>query len=261
MAEIARLDLTVRRRSLIGYTAGMALYTLVIVALYPAFKDVTALDDFVKNDSKAAALFGISGSLSTTGGWLNGNIYANFLPLVMLLLTIGYGAASLAGQDEDGTLCLIATLPVRRRRIVLEKAAALVLQALALGAGVAVFVYVGRAFQLDVSAGAAVWTTLAVCLLGIDLGLVAMAVGAFTGGRSTAIAVCTAIAAVSYLISSLAPVVSLLDRVKYVSLFYWSIGDDQVTRGVSAADWAVLAGVGIAGLAVAVRAFRSTDLH
>ena len=261
MGEIARLDVTIRRRSLIGYTVGMALYTLVIVALYPAFKDMSSLDDFVKNDSKAAALFGISGSLSTTGGWLNGNIYANFFPLVMLLLTIGYGAASLAGQDEDGTLCLIATLPVPRPRIVLEKAAALVLQALALGAGVAVFVYAGRAFQMDVTVGAAVWTTLAVCLLGIDFGLAAMAIGAYTGGRTTAIAAGTTIAAVSYLISSLAPVVSILDKLKYLSLFYWSVGDDQVTSGVSVADWAVLVGVGVVALAAAVRAFRFSDLH
>ena len=38
----------------------------------------------------------------------------------MLLLTIGYGAACLAGQNEDGTLALVAALPVRRRAILLR---------------------------------------------------------------------------------------------------------------------------------------------
>jgi tetratricopeptide (TPR) repeat protein len=103
--EITRLDLVLRRRSLLGYSAGMALYTLVVVALYPAFKNSSSLDKLIKNDSTISALFGVSGPISTPGGWLNGNLYANFLPLLMLLLTIGYGAASLAGQDEDGTLC------------------------------------------------------------------------------------------------------------------------------------------------------------
>ena len=119
-ADITRLELRLRRRSAIGYAAGMALYTLVVVALYPSFKNSTSLDSL--SGSTAAALFGVTGQLTSPGGWLNGNIYGNFFPLIMLLLTIGYGAACLAGQNEDGTLALIAALPVRRRAIVLQKA-------------------------------------------------------------------------------------------------------------------------------------------
>ena len=105
-----------------------------------------------------AALFGVTGPLSTAGGWLNGNVYANFLPLVLLLLTIGYGAASLAGQDEDGTLCLIATLPMRRATVVLQKALAMALQAAVLVAAVAVCVFAGRWFDLATTAGDVVST-------------------------------------------------------------------------------------------------------
>lgn len=108
-AEITQLDVSSRRRSLVGYSIGMALYALVIVSLYPAFKHSTSLDNLVKTDSTAAALFGISGKISSSGGWLNANIYVNFFPLIMLLMTVGYGAASLAGQDEDGTLCLLCS--------------------------------------------------------------------------------------------------------------------------------------------------------
>src|SRR5664280_1249359 len=72
-----------------------------------------------------AALFGANGPLTTPPGWLNANLYANFVPLIVLLLTIGYGAACLAGQDENGTLGLIASLPVSRRRIAAQKFASL----------------------------------------------------------------------------------------------------------------------------------------
>lgn len=105
-------DLSTRRRSLSGYSAGMALYALAVVALYPVFKHSTSLDNLIKSDSTAAALFGVTGKISSTGGSLNANLYANFFPLVTLLLTVGYGAACLAGQDEDGTLGLIATPPL-----------------------------------------------------------------------------------------------------------------------------------------------------
>jgi ABC-2 type transport system permease protein len=260
-AELTRLDLSARRRSLSGYSAGMALYALVVVALYPAFKHSTSLDKLIKSDSTAAALFGVTGKISSTGGWLNANLYANFFPLVMLLLTVGYGAACLAGQDEDGTLGLIATLPLRRGAVVVQKAAAMALQAAALGVVVAVCVLIGRSFDLRVSFGGVVSVSAAVLLLGLDLGLVTMAVGALTGKKGTAIGVGAAIAAASYLVSSLAPVVSWLRPARYLSVCYWAVGNGQVTGGVSAGDYAVLSVVGLCALFAAILGFRHLDLH
>jgi ABC-2 type transport system permease protein len=260
-ASITRLDVSIRWRSLVGYSLGMAVYTLVVVALYPAFKDSTSLDDFISSDPTAAALFGVSGSLTSPAGWLNGNVYANFLPLVMLLLTIGYGAAALAGQDEDGTLCLLAVLPIRRRSIVFEKAAAMTLQAFVLAATVGAVVLVGRSFELSIAVGNVAAVAVTAALMGLDFGLFAMAVGALTGRRATALGVATAVAAASYLVSSLAPVVSWLDPAKYASLLYWSVGDNQLGNGVSVGDVAVLLAVFAAALCAVVIAFRRLDLH
>ncbi len=255
------LDLANRRRSLIGYSLGMAAYVLIVVALYPAFKSSASLDDFVKSDSTAAALFGVTGPLSSTGGWLNGNIYANFLPLVLLLLTIGYGAASLAGQDEDGTLSLVAALPLRRDVLVVEKTAAMAAQAAVVSAVVALCVLAGRFFELTVTTTDVLAVSTAVLLLALDFGLVAMAVGAATGRRATAIGIATVLASASYLVGSLAAVVSWLGPARYVSLFFWSVGDEQITRGVGLADFAVLVAVGLCALGAAVVAFRRLDLH
>ncbi len=261
LTDIARLDTASRRRSMIGYTAGMALYALIVVALYPAFKNSTSLDTLVKNDATAAALFGITGKISSSGGWLNANIYANFFPLIMLLMTIGYGAASLAGQDEDGTLCLLATLPTRRRVIVLQKAAAMTIQAVTLAAGVGICVLIGQAFELNISLANVVAVSAVVLLMGLDFGIITMAVGALTGRRGTALGIGAAVAAGSYLVSSLAPVVSWIGPGKYASLFYWSVGDNQITGGVSIPDYAVLLAVGLVALWTTVLAFRRLDLH
>ena len=148
--QITHLDVSAKRRSVLAYSLGMGLYALVVVALYPAFKSSTSLDKLIQNDPTGAALFGVTGTISSSGGWLNANIYANFFPLIMLLVTVGYGAASLAGQDEDGTLCLIATLPVRRDSIVLQKVLAMTIQAAALAAVVGICVVVGRFFNLTI---------------------------------------------------------------------------------------------------------------
>lgn len=205
-AEITGLDVNLRRRSAIGYTAGLALYALVVVALYPAFKHTNSLDTFIqkRQDCRRAVRFGITGTLSSSTRWLNGNPYANFFPLIALLLTIGYRAAAIAGQDEDGTLCLIA-LPVRRSSIVLEKGAPMALEALVLGAMVAICVIVGRSFQLDTAVSHAITTSLAVLLMALDFGPITMAIGALTGSRATALGIGATLAAASYLSSARSP--------------------------------------------------------
>ena len=144
---------------------------------------------FVKSDATAAALFGVTGDLSSSAGWLNGNVFANFFPMVMLLLTIGYGAAAIAGQDEDGTLCLLVTLPRPRASIVTEKAAAMAVQAVVAAAVVAVCVMCGRAFELTTTVADIATTSAAVALMAIDFGLLALAIGGWRGRRGTAIGV------------------------------------------------------------------------
>ena len=260
-SEITRLDVSLRRRSILGYTIGLALYAFVVVALYPAFKHSNSLDSLVKNDSTAAALFGVSGPLSSSGGWLNGNIYANFFPLIALLMTIGYGAAAIAGQDEEGTLCLIATLPTPRAMIAAQKIAAMALQAAVLAAAVAACVLIGKSFQLTVGIKEALAISLAVLLMALDFGLLAMAIGALTGRRGTAIGITAAAAATSYLVSSLAPVVSWIHPARYASLFYWAVGDNQIVGGVSLADYAVLLAVALLTAWAAIAAFQRLDLH
>ena len=178
----------------------MALYTLVVVALYPSFRHQTSLDSL--SGSTAAALLGITGKLTSPGGWLNANIYGNFFPLIMLLLTVGYGAAALAGQDEDGTLALVTALPIRRRAILLQKAGAMAVQALLLAVAVAICVIIGRGFQLSISPADTVAVSGALVLMGLDFGLITMAVGAATGRRGTALGAGAGLAAASYLVSS-----------------------------------------------------------
>ena len=260
-AEVSRLDLRLRRRLLLSYTVGMALYALVIVVLYPSFKDSTSLNQLTKNGSAVAALFGATGSLTSPTGWLDANIFENFLPLIMLLTTIGYGASCIAGQDEDGTLALAVTLPVSRQSVVLQKVTTLAVQGMVIGAVTMVCVIAGRGFDLSIPLGNLAGLTLGVVLLGIDLGLLALAIGCATGSRGTALGIAAAVAAVSYLIGSLAPVVDWIRPARFVSLFYWSVGDRQLADGISVWSLVVLLAVGMALVVAAVTAVRRLDVR
>ena len=255
------LDLRLRRRSTYGYTLGMAAYAFVIVALYPSFKDDTSLNKLTEKGSTVAALFGASGPLTTPSGWLNANLYANFVPLVLLLLTIGYGATCLAGQDEDGTLALVATLPISRRRLALHKAAAMVALTVPVSVATLVCVLIGRGFDISLGSNALVGVTLGALLLGVDFGAVAMLVGAATGSRGTALGISSALAAVSYLISSLAPVVHWLHPARYASPFFYAVGDGQVSDGLAPAWAGVLLGIAACAVAISLVVFERLDIH
>ena len=260
-AEIARYDLYNRRRLTLWYAVGMALYMLVIVALYPSFKHSTELNKLTQGNSPLAALFGATGTLTSPAGWMNVNAYANFLPLIMLLLTVGYGAGAIAGQNEDGTLGLLVVLPLARRRILAGKTGTMIIQALILALTVAACVYIGRAFEVTLDPWHVATATLAVLLLGIDLGLIALALGAATGSRGTAIGITSALAAVCYIISSLAPMVHWIQPLRYASLFYWAVGNQQLTRGTGPGSFAVLFAVAIAAAITANTAFRHLDIR
>lgn len=246
---------------MVGYSVGLALYALVVVAIYPAFKNSTSLDNLIRNDATAAALFGVTGKITSSGGWLNANIYANFFPLIMLLLTVGYGAASLAGQNENGTLCLVVALPIPRTRLVAQKIFALVLQAALLAVVVAIVVVIGRSFDLSIATANIVGISGSVLLMGLDFGLLAMVIGALAGRRGIAIGVATAVGAASYLVSSLYPVASWLGPARYASLFYWSVGNNQIVTGLPMTDLAVLLVTAVVEAFLAVLAFRRLDVR
>ncbi|MBX3284132.1 MAG: ABC transporter permease subunit [Acidimicrobiales bacterium] len=260
-APIAALDLRLRRKSLIGYSVGMAGYMLVIVALYPAFKNSSNLDKLTQSSEGVAALFGISGSITSPTGWISANAYANFFPLIVLLLTIGYGVAAFAGQERDGHLELILSLPYARARVAGEKIGVLVLQAVILSAVVLATLLPGPAFDLHLPLGHLTTATLGIVLLGVDFGLLAMALAASTGNRGSSLGITSAVAAASYLVATLAPLVHWAKPARYASLFYWSASNSQLEHGLGWAGLAILAGTGAILATITIRSFNHHDLR
>jgi ABC-2 type transport system permease protein len=207
-----------------------------------------------------AALLGASGDLTSPSGWLNVNLYANILPLILLLICIGYGAAAIAGQAENGTLALIATLPRTRGRIVVEKAAAMSLLTVPTGLATMICVLIGRWFDLTIGVGPMIGATVGAMLLAIDLGAIALLLGCWTGSRGTALAVTSALAAASYLVGSLSATVAWMRPLRFLSLFNYAVGNAQLNNGLSSVSILVLLGVAGAAVAAAATASQRLDI-
>ena len=258
---VALLDLRVRLRPVIGYALGLGVYAFAIVALYPSFKNDTSLDQLAQSSSTLMAAFGVNGSLTSPAGWLNANLFNNFVPLILIVLTVGYGSWCVAGQDENGILSLTATLPTTRWRIILDKSFALAAQAFPAVLVTYLCVLVGRGFDLQVSGGALVGTSVAMLLLAVDFGALALLLGALTGSRGLALSVSSAAAAAAYLISSLAPAISWLHPFRFASPFYWALGNDPLQNDMPIGSALALGATAVALLVAAAIALRRLDLH
>ncbi|MEO6413690.1 MAG: ABC transporter permease subunit [Pedococcus sp.] len=260
-AEVARLDLRLRRRSLWAYALGFGAYAVLIVLLYPSFRGDASLDRLAEGNPTVAALFGLSGSLTSPAGWLNANLYANVVPLFALLLSVGYGAAAIAGQNEDERLGLIAALPVSRTSLLFQKQLALAVVSSPVALVTFAAVLLGRTVDLRLAVGPLTSATAGVVLLSYDFGVLALAVGCLTGSRGLALGATSALAAASYLTSSLAGAVDWLHALRHLSPIYWSVGQNQIVDGLAPGSFAALAVTGLLLSGVAQWAFRRLDLR
>ena len=253
-----------RRRTTIWWIVGVAAYTLVNVAVYPAVKSQAGLNDLVKQYPPALmAMFGIDAAkldMTSAVGYLSSQM--NLVgPLLLLMVGIGCGAAILAGEEAAGTLDLVLSYPVTRTRTLFEKAGALVVVVALVALGLFGAIVAGRLFQLDVPLGQVAAFCVSAALLGTLFGLVALAAGAATGSKALATGVATGAAAATYLVNSLSPVVHALRPFRLVSPFWYAMGSDPLSNGLAVRDVAVLVGLGLAVTALGVAAFNRRDLR
>ena len=206
-------------------------------------------------------MLGVAGSLTSPSGWLNANLYANVVPLFALVLTIGYGAAAIAGQNEDDRLGLIAALPLSRTSLLLQKVVAMAVFSTPVAMATFVAVLIGRHYGIQLGIGGLVGVTVGVVLMAFDFGAIALATGCLTGSRGAALGVSAAFAAMSYVISSLAGAVDWMHGLRHLSPIFWSVGQDQVEHGLALQSLAALVVVGAVLVGLALWAVERLDVR
>jgi ABC-2 type transport system permease protein len=103
---------------------------------------------------------------------------------------------------------------------------------------VAACVAVGRLFHVGTSPNHLVAASGCVLLLGIEFGLVALTVGAAIGSRGVASMWPRPWPQSRTWSSTLVPAVGRIRPARFVSLFYWSFGNNQLTAGLGADEGA-----------------------
>lgn len=260
LGSVLAKSLRDQRRGLVGWSIGVVVLVAMVVALWPSVRDIPDIEEFLSNYPEALReLFHIE-EIATGAGFLNAELYSIMLPAMFLVFAIGRGARLVAGEEETGTLEVLLATPVTRTRVLLEKAAALAVSVVALGAVLlAVSIVSASLAGMDVGlvdhAGGAV----SMVLLGVLHGWVALAVGAGTGRRSASVGVAAGLAGAGYLLYVMGQIVDAIEPWRVLSAFHQALDGGPVGAGVPASYlYVVLAAV--VALVAAVPVFDRRDL-
>lgn len=252
-----------RRRSLVWWSVGVAAYLAMIIAVFPTVRDASGMQDLMNQYPKSVlAMMGIADIDFTSGaGYLAAELFGFMVPLFVLVLTIGTGAAAVGGAEDSGALDLVLAHPIRRRSVVLQNAAVVAVEAALLGAVVlAGLVIADPLVDLKLDLANLLGTVLGVVLLGILLGWLALVLGAATGSRAIALGATSAFAALAYLGSTLPELVAGLRPVRWFSPFFYATSGSPLALGFTWWHAAVLAAAALVVLGVGVVLFERRSL-
>lgn len=202
------------------------------------------------------------GDLSTPEGWFQVETFSLMAPIAIILVSVVIGARAMAGEESNRTIGLLLANPVPRSRLVLEQALAMTVDAAAVGASTFAGVAVANLVSgLDMSYAGIAATSVLVTLLGLVFGALALALSAATGRARVATYWTVGAAVTSHLLNSFLPLSERLDGWVRLTPHHYFLGDDPLNNGLNWGHAAVLAGLAVALIGVAVWTFDRRDLR
>lgn len=208
-------------------------------------------------------MFGITdpGALATPQGFVSSRTYGSVGPIVVIVFAITAMTAYIASEESSGQLDLLLSNPLNRGSVVPEKSA-----------GVASLLGIIVLFLITVAfAGNAIWdlgfdpvpviaANIGLGLLGLCFWGIAVALWSLLGSSGPAVGITSAIAIAAFFMNGLGAIVDGLAFIRYLSPFYWYLGDTVPLAKGFTFGYVALAAVAILGSALASRRFRTRDM-
>lgn len=242
--ELMARGLEALRRSATWWAVGIAIFALVNAAFWPSLESSDSLASLQDMGGDLLEAFGAQ-NLTTPAGYLDGQMFALMLPLLLAGMAIAMASGVTAGDEDAGRLELLHALPVARREVWLSRFAAVTLSVFAVAVVVAVVTMASVVmFSLDgVSWWGVVSATLACAVLALFHGAVAYLVAGLGRPRALAAGAAVALLVAGYVVSFVFPLADSLRSAQKASPWYWALGEQPVSNGI--AVWPV---IGLAGL-------------
>jgi len=248
-------------RAALIWAVCIAAIVFVTVAVWPAFKGNDSIDQAMNNlPSGVVQAFGLEG-FGTPAGFLRGNLYDFFVPLLMAGAAVGFANSLTSSEEDGGRLEVILAQPVTRQAIFAGR----VIAALVWVAVVTVVISIvqfGSDAVFDLQIGAdRLLATLLLCglLAGFTAGL-SFAVAGLIGKPSIVLGVGLFVAVGGCIVAALFPLSSSLADFAHVSPWDWAFAGNPLSNATEAWRYLALGVPAVALAAFGVWAFGRRDV-
>ncbi|UCG23627.1 MAG: ABC transporter permease subunit [Chloroflexota bacterium] len=259
MLRLLTQELRFRRNAIIGWGIGLCFFPVVYVSLYPSVSE--EMQAFA--DIELYQAMGIS--LGTLEDWIASTVIL-FVPILASVYALINGTGTLAGEEEDGRLELIITLPLPRWQIVTVKAIALsialifILLIVSL-VGALVLLAIESQVETELAAGDMITGLMSTWPLTFAFAMISMFLAAFCSRRRVAALIATALVVISYFGANLSGMVSSLEPLEPLFLHtYLDTTGTSLTEGQQASDLLILIVVGLIAFALALVFFQRREI-
>lgn len=250
-----------KRWVILAWSLGALIMNLVVVWIFPDFKDPRLTEAF-KSLPQSLQAFAGSLDINTIEKYLDSQVFFNNGSVIFWILGISIGVNLFATEEDGGTLETTLATKIPRGRLYFEKALAmaaifLVVNLVGLaGIWIATVVIhenvsILRLFQ----AGAVLW------LFTILLGAFSFGVGAVTGRKNLAIGIPVVTLVAMFLLYSFSQSVKWLKGWDKATWNYFYAHGQTVMKGIDYSDMAVLAISAAVFLIAGWLVFRKRDLR
>ncbi|MFD1929872.1 MULTISPECIES: ABC transporter permease [Nonomuraea] len=252
------------RRALIGWTVGISLFLTMYVSIYASMREdpeTLSKQALAKAPGALRDILGGMEDIATATGYLQTVVYQLLVPLMFIVCAMILGNRAIAQPEESGTLELTVTLPIDRKRLVLDRFAGLLIALLTLAA-ITFLVVVGVAQSIDLGVGVdrILAAHTGVFLLALFFGTLTLAVGAMTGRKALAMTVVGVWGIAGYMVITVGRNVDAISWLKWVSPFHYYAEGRPLYQGFPLGDYLVLAGAALVLALTAILAFDRRDV-
>lgn len=254
-----------RRRSVWVWAIGLSSMSLLTFAAWPALaKDSEALMELLEAFPKEVlAMMGLTdaSSIATPEGFVSTRTYGAVGPVVMIVFAISAMASFVAKEEASGILDLVLSASQQRRALMREKALGVVALIGIIVVVLFVVALVGNeVWGLGISFTGIVGANVGLGLFGLCFWGIAVALWSLLPNSAAAMGVTAAFAIVSFFLNGLGVIVDALAPARWISPFYWYLGDTVPLAKGFTWGYAALAVVAVAGTAIAITRFDRRDL-
>jgi ABC-2 type transport system permease protein len=260
--SLLRHEVRVRRRTILGWSIGLAFFGVMYMSFYPALPDEMRSLDLESIDIYRS--MGVQ-SMATFDGYMQSTVF-NFLPLLVGAFGVVLGAGAIAGEEGAGTLELLAALPISRLQLYVAKAAALIIAAfLVLLAVALILTGVFLAIQSEIDTSVAALDVFSVMLSHWLIAFVFLSLSLFLSAylpsRGSALAASVAVLVVTFFGNNLAGMVTELERIQPLFPFsYFVRVAGMFTGDVPWRDVLILLSMGVVFIVLGMLSFQRRDL-